>query len=120
MTSKMLCSKCDADVGTGINQDGSICSGICDSWYFACFNDLVDPQLKKIELAPFCRDNSLICSSVKDSFKSSQEFCNFMGFNVRDQKVDGNIPPDAEEDDGNEIENENNEVQNECYNGESR
>jgi hypothetical protein len=82
VTSRALCATCDADIGTGLNQNGAICLNFCDEWYLSCQGAFVDPYLDKNENVPFCREDSLVCSSVSDSFKSSREFCEFMGYQV--------------------------------------
>mmetsp|Transcript_8653 Transcript_8653/g.14657 ORF Transcript_8653/g.14657 Transcript_8653/m.14657 type:complete len:134 (+) Transcript_8653:138-539(+) len=62
--SRLLCSSCDADVGTGQNKDGAICVGFCDEIFRACADDFFDPYLDPHETIPFCREDSLICSPV--------------------------------------------------------
>ena len=81
-TSRVMCSHCDADVGTGVNQDGALCLNFCDEWYLACHQEYVDAYLDSSQDIPFCREDSLLCSMVYDTFDNSRQFCEFMGFRV--------------------------------------
>lgn len=83
VTSRALCTVCDADVGTGINSDGAICLNFCDEWFLSCQSAFIDPYLDKNKNVPFCRDESLVCTQVAETFESSRQFCEFMGFQVR-------------------------------------
>jgi len=69
-TSRVLCSTCDADVGTGVS-DGSICPDLCQQWYSSCQYDYIDPFVNKKEKLPFCTEESMVCSKVTDSFASA-------------------------------------------------
>lgn len=84
LTSKMMCSKCDADIGTGLNSNNAICSDICEQWFYSCGHELLDPYVDKKEAMPFCREDSMVCSRVIDTFRSSAEYCKYMGYNVID------------------------------------
>ena len=68
VTSRALCTACDADVGTGINSNGAICLNFCDEWFISCQSAFVDPYLDKNENVPFCREDSLVCSGVSETF----------------------------------------------------
>ena len=82
VTSRVMCSKCDADIGTGVNSEGALCLNFCDEWLFACQNEFIDPYLDVSEHVPFCREDSLVCSPVTDVVKSSRNFCEYMGYKV--------------------------------------
>lgn len=82
----MLCSKCDADIGTGLNPNGGICLGFCEKWYQSCVDELIDPYVEQNERIPFCSSDSMICSPVNVVFKEANEFCSYLGFNVIDDK----------------------------------
>ena len=60
-----------------------MCLSFCDSWYLSCMKDFIDPYQNPAENLPFCKKDSLICSSVVDTIDSSRAFCEFMGFNVQ-------------------------------------
>ena len=45
LTSRMLCSKCDADISTGVNPNGAICLNFCDEWFLSCMEDFIDPYI---------------------------------------------------------------------------
>lgn len=64
MTSRVMCSKCDADISTGQNSGGQFCLTFCDQWFLACLDDFVDPYQDPNESVPFCKDDSLVCSKV--------------------------------------------------------
>jgi hypothetical protein len=83
MTSSALWSLCDADVGTGIG-DGSICLNFCQSWFYACQDDMVDPYTESSDQLPFCKQESIMCSSVKSSYASPEKFCKAFGIKIRD------------------------------------
>ena len=78
----MLCSKCDADVSTGLNANGAICLNFCDEWYLSCIKDFIDPYTDPSESVPFCKEDSMVCSSVEDVADSSRAFCEYMGYKV--------------------------------------
>ena len=65
LTSRMLCSKCDADVSTGLSE-GAICLSFCDEWYLACHRDFIDAYQDSNEHVPFCKDDSMVCSPVHE------------------------------------------------------
>lgn len=67
MTSRAMCSKCDADISTGQNPNGALCQSFCDDWYYACQADMIDPYIDTMDGAPFCKEDSLICSTLRDS-----------------------------------------------------
>ena len=81
LTSRMLCSRCDADISTGVS-DGSICLSFCDEWFLACMSDYVDPYLDPSQNVPFCKEESLVCSPVAEIAQNSRGFCEYMGFKV--------------------------------------
>ena len=62
VTSRALCSACDADVGTGQNPNGALCLNFCDEWFLSCQGSFVDPYMDKNENVPYCREDSLACS----------------------------------------------------------
>ena len=70
-TSKMLCSKCDADISTGIT-DGSICFSTCRAWFKSCYNEFIDPYVEKNEHVPFCHRDSMMCSKISDAFNTPE------------------------------------------------
>lgn len=47
--------------------------------------DYIDPYQNPAENLPFCKKDSLICSSVEDTIDSSRAFCEKMGFKVKSQ-----------------------------------
>ena len=81
LTSRMLCSKCDADIGTGLSE-GHICLSFCDEWYLSCMRDFIDPYQDAAISNPFCTDDSIICSPVQEVINSSRQFCEKFGFKV--------------------------------------
>lgn len=87
--SRLMCSKCDADISTG-QADGSICPAFCTDLFYACSEEYVDPQVDARDKLPFCRDDSVVCSRVRDSFDTNQpwKFCEYFGFKVA-------APPDS-------------------------
>ena len=93
MTSKVLCSKCDADIGTGLNSDGIFCLRTCEQWYNTCRDDFIDPYIDPSDQVPFCKEDSMICSKISDIADSPSEFCKYMGYKVlspTDQDLDVN------------------------------
>jgi hypothetical protein len=72
LTSRVFCNHCDADVGTGVIEAGSLCSSFCDEWFYSCRNEWIDPYIDKNEFVPFCRDDSMLCSSVLETVDSSR------------------------------------------------
>lgn len=66
MSSKVYCSHCDGDVGVGIKD--SICFDYCKQWYHSCYYDYIDPYINPKENPPFCRQDSLICSQVHETY----------------------------------------------------
>ena len=81
MTSQAHCSICDADIGTG-KSDGSLCLSFCNAWFYACENEFFDPYIEVSEDVPFCREDSLICSPMREVANNSKDFCQKMGFKV--------------------------------------
>ena len=77
----MLCSKCDADVSTGLSE-GTICLSFCDEWFLSCHRDFIDPYLDINDHVPFCKEDSMVCSPVHDIASNSRQFCEYMGFKV--------------------------------------
>lgn len=82
VTSRMMCSKCDADISTGVNPDKSICLSFCDEWYLSCMEDYLDPYVDPKEGQPFCTDDSMVCSPVHEVVNHSRAFCEHMGYKV--------------------------------------
>ena len=50
----------------------------------------IDPYVEKSENIPFCNKDSMMCSKVKDAFKTAEEYCNYMGLQVLNNKVNQN------------------------------
>lgn len=44
VTSRVLCTKCDADVSTGLSS-GALCLNFCDEWFISCLYDYLDPYI---------------------------------------------------------------------------
>ena len=82
MTSRVQCSKCDADIATGNNPENMFCLAFCDQWYISCIEDYMDPYLDPNEQVPFCKEDSMVCSKVSDIASSSRAFCEYMGHKV--------------------------------------
>lgn len=96
-TSRAHCTKCDADVGTGMNEGNYLCMSYCDEWRMACKDDMLDPYLDSSEVVPFCRDDSLICSPVNETVSSGREFCKIMGFKALSLSEQLGIDEDEED-----------------------
>ncbi len=79
-TSQAFCSVCDADVGTGINSDGTLCPELCVRWWTACQDDFFDPYVNPKEALPFCKEDSVVCSKVSTVVTEPEQFCEFLGF----------------------------------------
>ena len=83
-SSNVLCSKCDADVGTG--KSTGLCEDYCSRWFMACYDDFLDPYVDVTERLPFCTPDSLICSPIKEAVKTPAQFCEAMGYKVGEDK----------------------------------
>ena len=105
LTSRVFCSHCDADVGTGVINHHTLCLNFCDEWFYACRNDWIDPYIDKHEYVPFCREDSMVCSPVLEAVDSSRQFCEMMGFKVV-------APIEGQDESTSDSQN--------CYNGMSR
>lgn len=65
-----------------------LCEEICEVWYQQCKEEQIDPYVNVQENLPFCKEESLLCSSVADTFQNSAEFCKAMGYKVRKQQIE--------------------------------
>ena len=68
LTSRVLCSHCDADVGVGNIPQETLCESFCQEWFSSCQDAFIDPYVDRHESVPFCKEDSMVCSSVKESF----------------------------------------------------
>jgi hypothetical protein len=71
----------------GSGEIEGICDNVCNTWYQKCYFDLftanpswtAGPFIDQSDVKP-CGKGSLICSPMNLIFKSSNEFCEAMGF----------------------------------------
>jgi len=54
ITSRVFCSKCDADIGTGRNEEGHLCQGFCEEWMTACDDIWIDTNIDPSTRVPIC------------------------------------------------------------------
>ena len=78
----MLCTKCDADIGTGVNSNKHVCLSFCDEWFLACAEDYIDAYVDPSTQVPFCREESMVCSPAHEVTNHSRGFCEYMGYKV--------------------------------------
>ena len=63
---------------------------MCEQWYSECRLDMFTPGVADRSLE-ICDGNSLLCYRLRDLNLTEEEFCNSMGFRVRDNECfDGN------------------------------
>lgn len=64
---------------------------MCEEWYSECRLDMFTPGVvdKSLEV---CDASSLLCYRLKDVWNTPEEFCNSMGFAVRDMECFDGVP----------------------------
>lgn len=87
VSSVVLCSRCDADVGVGQLAQGSnpiLCVDLSKRWYDACASSLFSAGgVQSSSVLDFCSDDDVICSPLNEITQDPVQFCKSMGFEVR-------------------------------------